>query len=476
MSGADVELTRPPYEPPVISASRLKTVGGEKGAPGCERKLAGAYVFGMKQASTPALERGTILHGSAEVYQATGVIPDPESEESIILAAGAHLLTTCGKMLVEYEHRGFLPDGSPFVAYMDGHSPNGGPCNTVVIQDIKTSGSPRHALTGADENGEGDTDPNVDHYHLLNDIQSMLYAWILLCCKHEYRKDENSPWMVWDPEVMFETPRARNARLRWIYFLTKGNPRAWEVNAFVLPPAAEAFMTSVILPLVSKINALHQWHYSNPHGSIDDVEPNGRACDGRGRWCGVYEHNACQFDRLGTPLLDLVQLKVRKVTTPQERIAAVRARQQAAAAAAGGAPPAAPAPVEAPAATPPPAVVAAATSVATSAPASPSSVPVAPDSATPAPAAAEGELSRGQKAALTRAQNLAAAKARVAAAAAGAPAAEGINPPAEVAPPAAAAAPTTAPSGADLGALLVEIRDLLKAGLKVQVTVGGGAK
>jgi hypothetical protein len=393
---------RAPYIPPIISASRLKSIGGEKGAPGCERKLAGAYLFGMKQSSSYALEFGTAVHGAAEVFQATGEIPEPEGEAARVLSAGAHLLTTCGKMLVEYEHVGTLPDGSPYVSYIDGHSADGGPVGTIVIQDIKTTSSARFALTEGEQ-------PEQDPYHIERDIQAMFYSWILLCDAHWFcpplPSDEHAGpkhWQWWNPTAR----GARSGRLRWVYFLTKGVANAWEVNGFTTPASSAAFMATHILPLVSKINALHQWHYAKPHGTIDEVEPNSRACDGRGRWCGVYEHDACNFDQLGTPALDLVQLKVRKMTTPAERIAALRAKNGAA-----------PAPaVATPEPTPPPA--------AAPAPAEP------PPVATPA---VEPELTRGQKAAITRQQSRAEALARVKAAAAEKILTEGvaINPPAE---------------------------------------------
>ncbi len=436
---------RAPYIPPTISASRLKSIGGEKGVPGCDRKLAGAYLFGMKQAGSYALEFGTAVHGAAEVFQATGEIPEPEGEAARVLSAGAHLLTTCGPMLVEYEHIGTLPDGSPYVAYIDGHSADGGPVGTIVIQDIKTTSSARFALTEGDE-------PEQDPYHIERDLQAMFYSWILLCDTHWFcpplPSDEHAGpkhWQWWDPAAR----GAKSGRLRWVYFLTKGVANAWEVNGFTTPASSAAFMAAHILPLVSKINALHQWHYAKPHGTIDEVEPNSRACDGRGRWCGVYEHDACNFDQLGTPALDLVQLKVRKMTTPAERIAALRAKNGAAPVAPVA--PVATTPETTPAAPPPvaaePAEPAAPPPVAAE-PATPP--PVAAEPATPPPVAAEPELTRGQKAAITRQQSRAEALARVKTAAAEKLATEGavaINPPAEEAPaPAAPATAAPAPS------------------------------
>lgn len=436
----------------MISASRLKTVGGEKGEPGCERKCAGQYLFGLKQAETAALRGGTALHLAAEIYQTTGELPAPESELGALLSAGAHLLTMCGPMLVEWVHSGTLPDGSPFIAYLDGHSPEGANgTNTIVIQDIKTTSNPRYALQGAlqtDDLVAGSEETPVlvgmrdrgtpGPQALRRDIQVMFYAWILLCSVHMYAPPlpdgVQGPlhWRVWDPAVQ----RAKVARVRWLYFLTKGVPRAWEETDFVYPQEAEAFMQTQILPLVSKINALHLWHHRNPHGKLDEIDRNTKACGGKGRWCGVHENNACHTEIIGTPILDLIQLKVRKQMNPKDHLAALQARIAAASGATPAAPAAPPATVqEAPAASPPPAAEPAAPSpgvtsspssapdtvagdaAKNSPPAAPSADPVAtaPTSETTASATSgtsgPSELTRGQKAAATRAAKKAAAAA-----------------------------------------------------------------
>jgi hypothetical protein len=488
---------REPYQRPTISASRLKSVGGEKGAPGCERKTAGSYLFGMKQSSSAALEFGSALHSSAEHLQETGELLDPESDVGRVLASGAHLINLTGRLLVEWEHVGTLPDGSPYVAYLDGHSPDGGPVHTVVIQDLKTTSNPRYALVGTDEEDVDDAPP-VDDYDLRKDIQCMLYAWILLCDAHWYcpplPEGHYGPkhWRWWDPAVQ----GAKSGRLRWIYFLTKGVARAWEANAFVTPAQAQAYMQATVLPLVARINALHEWHYSHPHATLDEIDRTPAACNNRGRWCGVGERDACNFDKLGTPALDLVQLKVRKMTTPQERLAALQAQNAAKRAAAGGvavAPPPAPV-VEAPAASPPPAPTAKVETsiVPTPAPVTtPAAAPAEPTSAAPASitapdaSAAAAELTRGQKAAATRAANKAAAQAPAA------PVAPpvGINPPegAEVAalpvpapPPArdfvetkaalaAVRETTVCPSALELGALIQQLAKLIPAGTSLTI-------
>ncbi len=391
---------RVPYERPVISASRLVAIGGEKGAPGCERKLGGQYLFGMKQASSDALEFGSALHENAEHFQATGEIPDPEGDVARVLVSGAHLINTCGKLRVEWEHRGTFPDGSPYVAFLDGGSAEGHPqTSSVVIQDLKTTSNPHYALVA---------DPESE-YALRKHPQAMMYAWILLCDVHwtapslPHGHIGPQQWEIWDPVAK----RARTARLRWLYFLTKGVARAWDVSDFVTPAAAEAYLDAHIMPLVAKINALHEWHYSKPGATLNEIDRNLGACRGKGMWCGagVDGANACDFSILGTPALDLVQLKVRKMTSPQDRLAALRNRTPGAALAATPAPaPSAVEPTPAPKAPEPtPPVAAVAAPVVTEA--QPASDIPAPESSSTTPAA---ELSRGQKAAATRAANAAA--------------------------------------------------------------------
>jgi hypothetical protein len=297
---------------PTISASRLKMVGK------CERMYAGAYGWGLKQASTPALERGTALHSAAEHYQDTGEIEHPESTIGTLLAAGTHLLECCGKLLVEYEHQGELPDGTPYLAYFDGHSEAATPeLGTVIVQDLKTTGSAARALTSET---------------LLRDEQAMFYAWILLCSVHRFRKDEASEWQVWDPKERF----ARSVRLRWIYFLTSGNPRAWESTVPVLPAAAEAYMQGTIMPLVRRIRAIHDWRALNPGATLDDYARDMNACDGEGKWCGVGEREACEMHIPGTPAIQLIQLRTRNpnesernTMTDNERMNALRAKYAA---------------------------------------------------------------------------------------------------------------------------------------------------
>jgi hypothetical protein len=299
----------PAQDTPTISASRLKMVGK------CERMYAGAYGWGLKQASTPALERGTALHSAAEHYQDTGEIEHPESAIGTLLAAGTHLLECCGKLLVEYEHQGELPDGTPYIAYFDGHSETADPqLGTVIVQDLKTTGSAARALTAET---------------LLKDEQAMFYAWILLCSVHRFRKDEQSEWQVWDPKERF----ARSVRLRWIYFLTAGNPRAWESTVPVLPAAAEAYMQGTIMPLVRRIRAIHDWRATNPGATLDDYARNMDACDGEGKWCGVGEREACEMHIPGTPAIQLIQLRTRNpnesernTMTDNERMNALRAK------------------------------------------------------------------------------------------------------------------------------------------------------
>lgn len=339
----------------VVSASRLKNIGGEKGDPGCTRRYAGAYLFDMKQASSGATDLGTAVHSVAQHYQATGEVPEPESDAGVIFAAGAHLVNYTGRLLVEHEHVGLLPDGTPFVAYLDGHSPHGkdtacvvilgAPAEAaggaVVVQDIKTTGSgERYAL----EAGEGSKG-------LRRDLQAMFYAWVILCLPHWFcpplPDGHAGPkhWQWWDPEER----AAKTARLRWLYFQTKGTPRAWEATDWVTPTMAADFMQTSIMPLVAQMKAVHE---AVARGIVHTVNEFDRNIEATCKWCGVNERQACEYGTLGTPATDLIQLKRRPQMTPQERLAALKAGHAARAAGATTAA-AAPAPEAAPASPPP---------------------------------------------------------------------------------------------------------------------------
>jgi hypothetical protein len=228
-----------------------------------------------------------------------------------------------------------LPDGTPFVAYLDGHSARGGETNLVVIQDLKTCGNPVWALErGAGEHG------------LLVDLQAMLYAWILLCLPHWYcpplADGQFGPkhWQWWDPAER----NAKSARLRWLYFLTKGKARAWDSTDWVTPAQAAMFLVKTIMPHVTRIVALDKWVSTHPGVTLSEFDRNLSACGGRGRFCGVAEHDGCDFSALGTPILTLITKGPRPVSNPLDRLAALTKKVQGNTAAPVAPAPSAPAP------------------------------------------------------------------------------------------------------------------------------------
>ena len=379
MSAPDLNAFPPDNVPVTISASRLKKVGGEKGQPGCERRYVGEYRFGMKQSGSPSTELGTALHSLAEHFQATGEVADPESNVGRIFRSGYHLVETTGKLLVEHEHVGLLPDATAFVAYLDGHSARGGETNLVVIQDLKTCGNPAWAL-----------EPGAGEHGLVVDLQAMFYAWILLCLPHWFcpplPEGHYGPkhWQWWDPIDR----KAHSARLRWLYFLTKGKARAWDSTDWVTPEQAVTFMANTIMPHVTRIVALDAWVTTHPGVTLNEFDRNLSACGGRGRFCGVAEHDGCDFSALGTPILQLSTKGPRPVSNPLDRLAALTKKVQgnlapAALSAPVIAPPAAVPPAPAPELTP-------VTPVAIEAEAAPSVEALAPTVAETAPAKRRG--------------------------------------------------------------------------------------
>jgi hypothetical protein len=282
--------------PLVISATRLKVL--DVGHPNaCERKYAGQYLFGLREEQGTAAQFGEEFHKAAEVYQLTGTVPAPESVIGKLLRSGAHFLRKPGSgALIEYEHRGHLPDGdsvrgkpgTPFVAFLDASDP--APSFGVLsidhpeardelqVDDQKTTSAPDRALTDAT---------------LPVDLQAMFYAWIMIT-PHWYA--ERIPyghlgpqqWRKWDPTGI------RTVQLRWNYFLTRGSPRAWQARAFANLDACKTFMHDRIMPLVERAKALHAAHAAGTLLTLNDAEHDLHACGGAGIWCGAK--NECNFN------------------------------------------------------------------------------------------------------------------------------------------------------------------------------------
>jgi hypothetical protein len=281
---------------PVISATRLKTVAA------CERKYAGQYLFGLKEEQGAGAQFGEQFHKAAELYQETGDMGvPPESAIGKLIRAGGHYLRRPGSgALIEYEHRGFLPDGdavrgipgTPFVAYLDASDP--APVfgsmqveTTFGVDDQKTTSDAARALTDQT---------------LLTDLQAMFYAWIVVTphwyarrLPHGYYGPQQ--WMPWKPG-----DRIREVALRWNYFLTRGPTRAWQARAFAKLDTCREFMKAEILPLVRRIRALHAAHDAGTLTELNDAPRDLHGCDGVGHWCGAF--TKCNFSAEG-----LVQLR-----------------------------------------------------------------------------------------------------------------------------------------------------------------------
>lgn len=304
---------------PVISASRLKTIAA------CERKYAGQYLFGLKEEQGSGAKFGEDFHKAAEIYQLTGVIPAPETAIGKLLRSGAHFLRKPGSgALIEYEHRGELPDGTPYVAFID--ASDAAPSfeilsvDTFQVDDQKTTSAAERALTDA---------------ALLEDMQAMFYAWIVFT-PHWYA--ERMPYGFQGPQQWREWVPPKNLRavaLRWNYFLTRGSPKAWQAKAFAKLDACQRFMAERIMPLVGRIRALHDARAAGVLAEVNHAERDLHGCDGVGTWCGAAD--ACDFNAGG-----LVALRRNKESKQPMGLAELRAKygQKTAAAPAPVAPPA----------------------------------------------------------------------------------------------------------------------------------------
>ena len=318
-----------PTNRPTISASKLIKIGGEKGAPGCQRKLAGEYLFGAKQASSDALVRGSALHLIGEVYQNTGEVIRPESEEANLFQAGRHHLEV-GTMAVEYEHVGELPCGTPFVAYIDArdHQEAGG---VFRLRDLKTTSNPRYALVSADDASEDNA-----HMRLAAHLQAAFYAYLLLCVEHWFApplpEGHFGPkhWQRWVPA---ERIPGKEVLLQWVYFKTRGRPVSWVAEDCVSEEAAQQHYDQHIAPLVLQINLIYLWRERNPDATIQELGlflRDSRSCKGKAMWCGPGEQEKCDFGSRGEPIEQLVQLTRRpKRMNAKERLAAKKAERDA---------------------------------------------------------------------------------------------------------------------------------------------------
>ncbi len=264
---------------PTISASRLIKAT-------CERKYVGHYLFGLREEQGPGALFGTEFHSAAEHYQLTGEVNAPESTIGRLLRGGLHLLRKPGSgALIEAEHRGLLPDGTEWVAYLDASDP--APTYGILkvesfqVDDQKTTSEASRALTDAT---------------LKTDLQSMFYGWIPFQ-PHQYRLNEESPWLEWTPPA-----ELRNVALFWNYFLTRGSPRAWQARAFVDRAQTDAFMAERIMPIVERIKGLHAAFDAGVLTELNHADLNLDACQGVGVWCGAA--NKCEFSQPG-----LIQLR-----------------------------------------------------------------------------------------------------------------------------------------------------------------------
>lgn len=303
---------------PTISATRLKTIAA------CERKYVGQYLFGMREEQGAGAKFGEDFHKAAEIYQLTGRVPAPESTIGKLLRQGTHFLRRPGSgALIEAEHRGELPDGTEWVAYIDAsdaHAPVS--FGQFRVDDQKTTSLAERALTDAT---------------LAADLQGGFYGWIPFQ-PHLYRLGEDQPWLEWDPAKIGHASVA----LVWNYFLTRGSAKAWQVRAFVKQADADRFLDTRVMPLVERIKALHSAFDAGQLRQLNDAERDLHGCDGVGTWCGAAA--ACDFNAGG-----LVALRRNKESKPMG-LAELRAKygQKNAPAAAPAAQPAPSAPAPEP--------------------------------------------------------------------------------------------------------------------------------
>lgn len=180
---------RTPYRVSVSQVSRFK---------GCNAKWYLEKVLGFKIPQHASAALGSELHTCQENYLRHGT-PHPATRAGRLAALGVHYLPAPQSPNVTIEHEFWRFDTAlPFNGKIDlierpAHHANGH--RFVIIRDHKTTGNPTYALT--------DTD-------LVTDMQLASYALHTM-----------------------ETDSVEWALVSHVYYLTKGSPRSWKVEAWL---------------------------------------------------------------------------------------------------------------------------------------------------------------------------------------------------------------------------------------------------
>lgn len=241
----------------ILSASQLETFAS------CMRKWAWEKIGGFKPPQNASAGLGDRVHKLLEAYLKTGALPDQSTREGEIATAGLHLIPApqAPGLTVEFEFNFSSPRGNLFTGRKD------------FI--VRVPGYP--TLVG-DHKTTSDFKWAKDEEELRSNIQAVIYAADALL-----------------------RDKGEAVDLRWVYYLTKGSPKAREVTTRLLvPDVAQAFEA-----VDNLADQLHTVRALTTPETILEVPPNLDSCQ---KFGGCPHQFRCNF-------------------SPQGRLAAVMASQ-----------------------------------------------------------------------------------------------------------------------------------------------------
>ena len=229
----------------------------------CQRKWYEIYINGESTPSSPALERGKIVHTHIENYLLKGIQPPQDTDEGLIASSGLALLPTYeeDKVFIEYALDNF-PPLSPtvkFKGFIDCLIVND---DHIEILDHKTTSAKKYMLTELD---------------LMTNTQLIIYA------RHA---------MQAYPHTKF--------KLSHIYYLTSGKKYAEKRSVEVDRDHIMKIFTDLVPTIKDMIGAYDK--------QIDAMEKNESSCFAYGQRCPFFLR--CKRDNLN----DLTSILV-----PQEK-------------------------------------------------------------------------------------------------------------------------------------------------------------
>lgn len=206
----------------------------------CARRWAFRYRTNLpKPPPTAQNALGTAVHAIAEAYNKTGVVAPDKTEALELFRKGLPYMPFPGKGTPEYRFERTIGD-IPYMGFMDwrGDSediPGEGRVGAPAVLDYKTSSDPeKYGFKGPSD--------------FLTNVQPLLYLQTAL--------EENSH---------------DTARAHWVYFKTKGKPKAYAVSALLPRAQVEDAFDRVVHSAAKKIVSLR---VLDPN----ELEPNRDAC------------------------------------------------------------------------------------------------------------------------------------------------------------------------------------------------------